>query len=101
MREVGGQIVGETVSEIVLFLVAAQVLERQHDDGETRRIGELVVNGSGHETWRIARTPSKGPRRDDRDSERRSKAQTSARQAPRSRRCTGRFFVAGAPWRNE
>ncbi len=58
------------VGEIVLLLVAAHILERQHDDGKTRRVGELIVNGSGHETRRVARTPGKGPRRKKREGER-------------------------------
>ena len=37
MRQIGRQIIGDAVGEIVLLLVAAQVLERQHDDREPRR----------------------------------------------------------------
>jgi hypothetical protein len=32
VREVGGQIVGDTVGEIILLLVAAHILEREDDD---------------------------------------------------------------------
>ena len=52
---------------------------------------ELVVNGSGHETWRVARTPRKGPRREKRESEsggERRPAQESARFG-RGRRALG------------
>jgi hypothetical protein len=38
VREVGRQIVGDAVGEIVLLLVAAQVLERQNDDRKPRRL---------------------------------------------------------------
>ena len=71
MREIGGQIVGNPVGEIVLLVVAAQVLERQNDDRKPRRVGELVVNGSGHETRREARAPSVAARRNNSESERR------------------------------
>jgi hypothetical protein len=46
MREVGRQIVGNTICEIILFLVAAQVLEWQDNDREARRGRELVTRGS-------------------------------------------------------
>jgi hypothetical protein len=61
MRKVGRQIVGDSVGEIVLLLVAAQVLERQHDDRKPRRVGKPIVKGRGHETRRIAGTPREGP----------------------------------------
>ena len=47
MREVGGQIVGQAVGEIVLLGVAAEVGERQHDDRQARRVGELLVRDGG------------------------------------------------------
>ena len=80
-----------SVGEIVLILVAAQVLERQDDNGEAWGGRELVVNGSGHETWRVASTPSKGPHREKRESEsggERPPAQESARFR-RGRRALG------------
>jgi hypothetical protein len=71
MREIGGEIVGDAVGEIVLLLVAGEVLERQYDDREPRRVRELVVNGSGHETRHVAGAPGKGPRGEKHESERR------------------------------
>ena len=38
VREVGGEIVGDPVGEIVLVRVAAQDFERQDDDREPRRV---------------------------------------------------------------
>ena len=89
MREIGRQIVGDPVGEIVLLLVAAQVLERQHDDRKPRRVGELIVNGSGHETRRVARTPGKGPRRKKRESERRGERRPLRKPGARLRRRGG------------
>ena len=54
MREVGGQVVGDAVGEIVLLLVAAQILERQDDDRETRG-GLEVVRRSARQRGAIAR----------------------------------------------
>ena len=36
MREVGGEILGHAVDEIILLGIAAEVRERQHDDGASR-----------------------------------------------------------------
>ena len=63
MGQVGRQIVGDAVGEIVLLLIAGEVLERQHDDRKPRCIGELVVNRSGHEARRVAYGPDEGSRR--------------------------------------
>jgi hypothetical protein len=93
MREIGGEIVRDAVGEIVLLLIAGEVLERQHDDREARRVGELIVNRSGHETRRVARTPSKCPHRKKRESKRRSKSRPARPDAARPRRSFGRFFL--------
>jgi hypothetical protein len=47
MREVGGEIVGEAVGEIILLGVAAEVGERQDDDRHARRLSELLVRDCG------------------------------------------------------
>ena len=70
MREVGGQIVGDAVGEKVLFLVAAQILEWQNDDGEARRVGEFVLGGRAQQTRCKARMPGVGPRREKHDHDR-------------------------------
>jgi hypothetical protein len=44
VREVGGQIVSDPVSEITLLRIAAEILERQHDDRKPRRRPELVLS---------------------------------------------------------
>jgi hypothetical protein len=36
VREFGGQIVGDAVGQIIIPGVATKVLERQHDDRQTR-----------------------------------------------------------------
>ena len=38
-REVGGEALGNAVGEVFLFVIAADICERQHDEGETRRGG--------------------------------------------------------------
>jgi hypothetical protein len=40
-RESGGQLLGNDIGEIVLRRIAAQIGERKHDHGETRRRGRL------------------------------------------------------------
>ena len=92
MREVGRQIVGDPVGEIVLLLVAGEVLERQHDDRKPRRVGELVVDGSGHETRRVARAPGEGARRKKHESKRGRKRRPARPDAARPRRRLGRFL---------
>ena len=92
MREVGGQVVGDPVGEIVLLLVAGKILERQHDDRKPRRVGELVVNGSGHETRRQARAPGKAARRKKHESERSRERRPARPDAARLRRRLGRFL---------
>jgi hypothetical protein len=44
LRKAGRQVSGETVSEILLAGIAAQVLERQHNDGEARRRRDPVID---------------------------------------------------------
>ena len=73
MREIGGQVVGDSVGEIVLLLVAGKVLERQHDDRQTRRVRELVVNGNGHETRGASLLAKRSPRREKHERKRRGK----------------------------
>ena len=89
-------------AEIVLLLVAAQVLERQYDDGKMRRVGELIVNGGGQETP-PARSPacqSKGPRRKKRKRELPAARAGQRAQTPRVLVAAwGDFRGAGAPWR--
>ena len=72
VREVGGEVVGDAVGEILLILVATQILERKHDDGEPRRGSQLVLGdgGAAEETRREARMPGVGARRDKRENER-------------------------------
>jgi hypothetical protein len=41
--KVSRQIIGQTVSEVVLLRIAAEVGERKHDDRQTRGTGEFVV----------------------------------------------------------
>ena len=74
MREVGGQIVGEGVGEIVLLGVAAQIGERQHDDRQARRVRELDVrdgrrgsHGRGHGGGANLRQPNHPAAMQDRD----------------------------------
>ena len=69
MREVGRQVVGDPVGEIVLLLVAGEVLERQHDDGKPRRVGELVLRHRSHEARGEARPPPIGADREQRGDE--------------------------------
>ncbi len=64
MREVGRQVVGEAIGEIFLLRIAAQVLERQDDDRETRRGRELIVNGGAEQPRREPSMPGVGARRD-------------------------------------
>ncbi len=40
-RKVGGQIVGDRISEIAPASIAAQIVERQHDEREPRRTGSV------------------------------------------------------------
>ena len=101
MRKVGGQIVGDAVSEIVLLLVVAQILERQHDDRKSWRDRELVFDGSGQETRRVARAPGERARRKKRESERRRQRwPATPRRRASSSPAWGGFCVAGAPWRS-
>ena len=58
MGEIGRQIFGNAVGEIVLLLIGAQILERQNDDGETRRRRELVFRRSSREMRRETRPPT-------------------------------------------
>ena len=92
MREIGGQIVGDAIGEIVLLLVAAQILERQHDDGEARRIRELIVNGCGHEARRVARAPSVAARSKKRESERSRQRRPPMQDVALPRRPSGRSW---------
>ena len=46
LRNVGGQIVGKGLGEILLVRIACQGFERQYDNGEARRRCELVVKRS-------------------------------------------------------
>ena len=46
LRNLGREIVGEGVSEILLVRIACQGFERQYDDGEARRRCELIVKRS-------------------------------------------------------
>ena len=95
MREVGRKIVGNPVGEILLVLVAGEVLERQHDDRKPRRVGELVVNGSGHEARRVARAPGEGARRKKREGKHGGKGWPARPDAARPRRRLGRFLRRG------
>ena len=54
MREIGSEVVGEAIREIVLFLVAVQIFERQHDDREARSGREYVVDRSRPELGTLA-----------------------------------------------
>jgi hypothetical protein len=53
MRKIGRQIVGDSVSKKLLLRIAAQILERENDDRKPRGEGQLLVNGRGHEAWRV------------------------------------------------
>ena len=89
MRQIGGEIIGDPVGEIVLLLVAAQVLERQHDNGELRRVRELVLrDGSAEQSRREARMPgvSAGGKNE----------QQRARRRTWSNASSSRFFPARA-----
>ena len=100
MREVGGQIVGDPVGEIVLLLVAGEILERQHDDRKPRRVGELVVDRSGHETRRDS--PRARQRRPPQEARERAQPRSAGQRAQTPRVFVagwGGFCVAGAPWR--
>jgi hypothetical protein len=92
VRKVGGQIVGDPVGEIVLLLVAGEVLERQHDDREPWRVGELIVNRSRHETRRVAGAPRKSPRRKKQERQRSSKRRPARPDSMRPCRRLGRFL---------
>jgi hypothetical protein len=41
MGEIGREVVGDPVGEVVLFRVAAEVLEGQDDDGEAGAVARL------------------------------------------------------------
>ena len=55
-REIGGQVLGHAIDKVVLRRIAAEIGERQHDDGETRRAGlfRRETAGRGVRLSRIA-----------------------------------------------
>ena len=88
LREVGRQIVGDSVGEILLLRIAAEVLERQHDDRKPRRGLELVLGDRGAEqTRREPRMPGVGAGRDKRDDERGGERRPACEETARGGRC--------------